>query len=318
MKKSLFLSTILVIALLFASPAAQAQSSAFLLLHRPNTWLFTQTFSATPGIKLTVGAGSGLCLVSDASGNASWGACSGGTPAFPLLAPDGSIGAPSYSFSGDTTMGMAASTSGTHTLYFNYPATGQVEFTSNSDNTTGIGFVGNPPQMGAFFSGMNDVGIFGNEFRTFRATDSFRVGSFTPSVPSASAGAVRLPSNTAINWRNAGNSADLGLTLNGSDVFVFGATVNVPTLTMTANGSHINQFAAAKDIAGTIAIVAGTSAAHTFSTAYGSAPICTLSPITDPGLTQTWWVTTSTTVVTANISTSATITFNYICVGNPN
>lgn len=82
-------------------------------------------------------------------------------------------------------------------------------------------------------------------------------------------------------------------------------------------GSHINTANSANDIAGTITISAATSASHTFSTAYSNAPVCTLTPTSNPG-SLTWWVTTSTTAVTANLSASGTITFNYVCVGGPN
>lgn len=82
-------------------------------------------------------------------------------------------------------------------------------------------------------------------------------------------------------------------------------------------GGHLTQSAANGDLAGTIAISAATSASHTFSTAYSSAPACVASPTSNPG-SATWWVTTSTTAVTVNLSASATLTFNYVCAGNPN
>lgn len=83
-------------------------------------------------------------------------------------------------------------------------------------------------------------------------------------------------------------------------------------------GSHINTQAASTDIAGTIAISSSTSAAFTFNTAYTNAPNCTLTPTSDPTSTGTWWVTTSTTAVTAHVSISGTITFMYHCVAATN
>ncbi len=71
------------------------------------------------------------------------------------------------------------------------------------------------------------------------------------------------------------------------------------------------------DIAGVIALSAATSASYTFSTAYASAPVCVVSPTSNPG-TATWWVTTTTTAVTVNMSAASTLNFNYHCVGDPN
>lgn len=71
------------------------------------------------------------------------------------------------------------------------------------------------------------------------------------------------------------------------------------------------------DIRGQLAITSATSKSFTFPLAYGSAPVCTLTPTSNPG-SLTWWVTTTNTAVTANLSASGTLTFNYICVGNPN
>ncbi|HLI35499.1 MAG TPA: hypothetical protein VKW70_10670 [Terriglobia bacterium] len=71
------------------------------------------------------------------------------------------------------------------------------------------------------------------------------------------------------------------------------------------------------DIAGVIALSSATSASYTFSTAYASAPVCVVSPTSNPG-TATWWVTTTTTAVTVNASAASTLNFNYHCVGDPN
>jgi hypothetical protein len=94
--------------------------------------------------------------------------------------------------------------------------------------------------------------------------------------------------------------------------------VNGPGILLGSTSSHIGNSAGANgDLAGQIAISAATSGSHTFSSAYSNAPVCTVSPTSAPG-TTTWWVTTTTTAVTVNLSASGTITFNYICIGNPN
>ena len=79
---------------------------------------------------------------------------------------------------------------------------------------------------------------------------------------------------------------------------------------------HLVQ-GANNDIAGTITLSAATSASYIFSKAYNSAPACVISPASNPG-SAAWWVTTSPSTVTANVSASSSITFNYICHGNPN
>lgn len=70
-------------------------------------------------------------------------------------------------------------------------------------------------------------------------------------------------------------------------------------------------------ITGTVALSSETSHSASF-TAYGSPPACTITPITDPTSVGTWWVTSTTNSVTANVHSSGSITFNFICVGNPN
>ncbi|MGH9406223.1 MAG: hypothetical protein ACRD3D_10360 [Terriglobia bacterium] len=82
-------------------------------------------------------------------------------------------------------------------------------------------------------------------------------------------------------------------------------------------GGHFDSSASNSDAAGEIAVSSSTSSSHTFSSAFSAPPVCVLTPISNPG-GLTWWVTTTTASVTVNISAAATITFNYICMGNPN
>jgi hypothetical protein len=66
---------------------------------------------------------------------------------------------------------------------------------------------------------------------------------------------------------------------------------------------------------GTIAITSpATSGAHTFPAGmYSSAPVCTAAPLSNPGAV-TWWLSPPTTSgVTVNLSSSATITFSFSC-----
>lgn len=80
---------------------------------------------------------------------------------------------------------------------------------------------------------------------------------------------------------------------------------------------HITDYAGGNDISGTISISSATSGSYTFAQAYSHAPVCVLTPTSNPG-SLTWWVTASTTAVTANLSASGTLTFNYHCFGAPN
>lgn len=82
-------------------------------------------------------------------------------------------------------------------------------------------------------------------------------------------------------------------------------------------GRHLAQPSANGDLAGRISISSSTSGTHSFSTAFSSSPVCTASPTANPGA-LTWWVTAGTGSVTVNLSASGTITFNYVCAGNPN
>lgn len=73
------------------------------------------------------------------------------------------------------------------------------------------------------------------------------------------------------------------------------------------------------DARGQIVISAATSGSFTFPSNYNSAPACVASPVgTTPSGIPNWEVSTSTTQVIITLSASATLTFNYICMGMPN
>jgi Repeat of unknown function (DUF5907) len=96
-----------------------------------------------------------------------------------------------------------------------------------------------------------------------------------------------------------------------------GGTAAAPQVVSTHLG-HLNQTAANGDVAGAIALSAATSGSHTFAMAFNSAPVCVLTPTSDPGSGLRYWVTATATQITANVSSAMTITFNYHCTGNPN
>jgi len=72
------------------------------------------------------------------------------------------------------------------------------------------------------------------------------------------------------------------------------------------------------DYAGTIDLKGGSSARTEFRKPIQTSPVCSLTPTSDPSEIGTYWVSVSTSSVTANISHAGRISFNYICVGNPN
>jgi hypothetical protein len=116
----------------------------------------------------------------------------------------------------------------------------------------------------------------------------------------------------------------------------FGVNTTNPQSNLDVNGtgrfvddleadSHVNQAAPNSDFGGTISINHGTSASHSFANAFtgAKAPICTLTPTSDPTPVGAYWVTYrgasgNWTEFAANVHAAGPITFNYRCTGNPN
>lgn len=129
---------------------------------------------------------------------------------------------------------------------------------------------------------------------------------------------MTLPNAKGIYFNNALANATLrGIYMHSDNILRVGDTpgtiidTTIPVgIDKMKSGSATNR-----DVAGTIAISASTTGTYTFLGTYATTPICTVVPITDPTTTGVYWVTTTTTVLTVNIKTSGTITFNYTCVG---
>jgi hypothetical protein len=68
---------------------------------------------------------------------------------------------------------------------------------------------------------------------------------------------------------------------------------------------------------GTINVTSASTASRKFVNFYNSPPLCVVTPTSNPGSTA-YWVNSSTSALTINLSTAATMTFNYVCRGNPN
>jgi hypothetical protein len=72
------------------------------------------------------------------------------------------------------------------------------------------------------------------------------------------------------------------------------------------------------DYAGTISVAGATSARVDFRLPFQATPVCSLTPTSDPSQVGSYWVSTSKSSITANVRQAGNISFNYICVGNPN
>ncbi len=131
-------------------------------------------------------------------------------------------------------------------------------------------------------------------------------------------------SATGLVWgiRATGAGGANAILNNGNSFMGYSGNLSGQTFSLNAaTGAgafvHLNQ-TGGHDIAGTIAISSATSGSASFATAFNSAPVCTLTPTSDPSSVGTWWVTTTTSAITANVKTAGTIMFNYVCAGNPN
>lgn len=96
----------------------------------------------------------------------------------------------------------------------------------------------------------------------------------------------------------------------------YGGSYYFDALSTAAPGSHFGQAEADGDLAGKISIAGAASGSHAFSKPFSSIPVCTAAPTSDPGKT-TWWITTTASALTINLSTPARIVFAYQCFGNP-
>jgi hypothetical protein len=69
--------------------------------------------------------------------------------------------------------------------------------------------------------------------------------------------------------------------------------------------------------AGQISVSSAASATHPLTGSYPSAPLCVVTPVSNPGSIG-YWVSSTKSALTVNLSTVGTITFNYVCRRNSN
>jgi hypothetical protein len=138
------------------------------------------------------------------------------------------------------------------------------------------------------------------------------IGEYNPNVRLAidgNSGALRWSNSIANRYRDATWDAKFGR--------VAANILGDSTGTTSLQTYHLDQPSGKNEVAGTISIVAANNLSFAFVTAYAQAPICTISPRANPG-GVTYWVTSTTATVKVNLSAVSTLSFNYICVGNPN
>ena len=113
-----------------------------------------------------------------------------------------------------------------------------------------------------------------------------------------------------------------GLYNNGASLTFYSDNLSTPQATINGtNGQaafkHLNQ-TSGHDVAGTIAVSSATSASANFTTPFNNAPICTLTPTSDPTGVGAWWVTTTNSCDNGQREERRDDRFNYVCAGNPN
>ncbi len=179
-------------------------------------------------------------------------------------------------------------------------------------------------------SGVNADLIFSNYNGTerLRLTDSGQLISSIPTgtPPFSVTSTTVVPNLNAalLNGQTATNANTVSTLVARDASGNFGAgTITAANLTSANVGSHINQAAANSDLAGQLTIAAGSNQNnHAFATAYNSSPVCTASLTSPTSSPQSYFVVTTITAVTVALNSSATapvgLTFNYICIGNPN
>jgi hypothetical protein len=87
--------------------------------------------------------------------------------------------------------------------------------------------------------------------------------------------------------------------------------------TGAVNVKQLNQ-TEANNYAGKIDIKRSNSGTVEFKVPFHTSPVCSLTPTSDPSALGSYWVSTSPSTVSAFVQKPGQITFNFICVGNPN
>lgn len=109
----------------------------------------------------------------------------------------------------------------------------------------------------------------------------------------------------SVNLRTAFNSGAIAWRVDTNGHLVASGT----------KGQHLNTFGANNDLVGTCTAAAATTCTVTFTTNYGSAPVCTVTDQTSIVALKALPSTSSLVITTSGSSSDV---FSYICAGNPN
>jgi hypothetical protein len=275
-----------------------------------NIQCFTGTGSGALALALTIDKTQnvqipGVLTVGSCTG------CGGGT-SFPLLAPDGTAGAPSYSFTNSATTGMYSSDSNTLAL----AAGGTTVFTSTSGNA-------NIP-LGLF-----TLGFQATTNGTLRYANSGGpfVLSLTATTPASASRTINqnwsaLTATRQLKYANfdmdfslLGNPFGTNMALTTptiSDPTTAGTTPTISNTTANSCGTTAATITG-NDSTGVITVgaTAGTSCTITFAVAAPTRRQCTVTNETTANLSRSTFLTTTTSTVEGTFSGGDSI--SYVC-----
>jgi hypothetical protein len=97
-----------------------------------------------------------------------------------------------------------------------------------------------------------------------------------------------------------------------------GVRVEGAGLTFDTPYARINTVGGNNMVAGKIVVTDAISGSVTFAVPYNTAPSCQITPLEEVKAGSRWWVSTTASAVTANLSTPGVVSFSYFCAGDAN
>ena len=124
----------------------------------------------------------------------------------------------------------------------------------------------------------------------------------------------------AVTFGNGSGPINSSLRINGLLSINPNGNTSGGAIVFNSKGDEIQGGSSANNnISGIIAVASSTTGTFTFlGQGYSSTPTCVVSPIGDPTTVGVWWVTATNTVLTVHVKVSGTLSFNYVCIGQPN
>jgi hypothetical protein len=147
-----------------------------------------------------------------------------------------------------------------------------------------------------------------------KAVDADTLGGLPPSsyLRADSVSGLTSPSVAVNSNKNGALSPSLGASggTPGSAI----STLGVPTTSVSTNsGGNTRGTTTNGGENGRISITDSTTASYRFVTKWSSPPVCSLTPTSDPHELGGYWVTSSTSTITANVHNPGLVTFNFHC-----